>query len=89
MSQEVDPKPIGQLRLLLPKGWLEELTVLAEFKEVTRLQLIRDIIRRSLDDQMEYYYQEFSKRHRFEETLNQMKCENGQREVNNKKISWE
>lgn len=61
----ITKKPITQIRLLLPIEMVQELDAIAKSREITRLALIRFLLRHQIDqelDQLEIFLEEREKR---------------------------
>lgn len=66
----VQGKPvIAQVRLLIPKHWVQELDALADFRVSSRLALIRHFIRTSLDRELATFDEQVKNLTQMRETL--------------------
>lgn len=63
---------IAQIRLLIPKEWLDELTSLAKGRYMSRLSLIRTYLRNQMDEELRQLEDHFAARERQRATINQL-----------------
>jgi hypothetical protein len=66
--------PSSQLLLLLPSEWLEELSVLAKSRYISRLSLIRSYLRQQMDKDLSQYSEQLSEREKLLKTRIKLKA---------------
>jgi hypothetical protein len=65
--------PSSQLLLLLPSEWLEELSILAKSRYISRLALIRSYLRQQMDKDFAQYSEQISEREKLLKTRIKLK----------------